>query len=84
MGRHRSCKLCRVDWHRIAHLGRSGMPINTGTETSSIRIDATGSITAAFRISSHGQGLETTLAQVIADELGCKLEMLRSSTETVH
>ena len=51
-----------------------GMPINTGTETSSIRIDATGSITAAFGIASHGQGLETTLAQVIADELGCKLE----------
>ena len=51
-----------------------GMPINTGTETSAIRIDATGSITAAFGIASHGQGLETTLAQVIADELGCKLE----------
>lgn len=51
-----------------------GMPINTGTETSSIRIDATGAITAAFGISSHGQGLETTLAQVIADEMGCKME----------
>jgi carbon-monoxide dehydrogenase large subunit len=51
-----------------------GMPINTGTETATIRIDATGSITAAFGISSHGQGLETTLAQVIADELGCRIE----------
>jgi carbon-monoxide dehydrogenase large subunit len=51
-----------------------GMPINTGTETSTIRIDATGSITAAFGVSSHGQGLETTLAQVIADELGCRIE----------
>ncbi len=51
-----------------------GMPINTGTETSAIRIDATGAITAAFGISSHGQGLETTLAQIIADELGCKME----------
>jgi carbon-monoxide dehydrogenase large subunit len=51
-----------------------GMPINTGTETSKIEIDATGAITAAFGISSHGQGLETTLAQVIADELGCKME----------
>jgi aerobic carbon-monoxide dehydrogenase large subunit len=51
-----------------------GMPINTGTETSTIRIDATGSVTAAFGISSHGQGLETTLAQVIADELGCRIE----------
>ncbi|MGA7327794.1 MAG: xanthine dehydrogenase family protein molybdopterin-binding subunit [Rhodomicrobium sp.] len=50
-----------------------GMPINTGTETSIIRIDATGAITAAFGIASHGQGLETTLAQVIADELGCDL-----------
>jgi carbon-monoxide dehydrogenase large subunit len=51
-----------------------GMPMNTGTETSTIRIDATGGITAGFGISSHGQGLETTLAQVIADELGCKME----------
>jgi len=51
-----------------------GMPINTGTETSKIEIDATGAITAAFGIASHGQGLETTLAQVIVDELGCKLE----------
>ncbi len=51
-----------------------GMPINTGTETSSIRIDATGAITAAFGISSHGQGLETTLAQVVADEMGCRME----------
>ena len=51
-----------------------GMPINTGTETSTISIDATGAITAAFGISSHGQSLETTLAQVIADELGCSFE----------
>ena len=50
-----------------------GMPINTGTETATIKIDATGAITAAFGIASHGQGLETTLAQVIADELGCDM-----------
>ena len=51
-----------------------GMPINTGVETASIRIDATGAITAAFGIASHGQGLETTLPQVIADEMGCRME----------
>lgn len=51
-----------------------GMPINTGVETAKITIDATGAITADFGISSHGQGLETTLAQVIADELGCHME----------
>ena len=47
-----------------------GMPINTGTETANIQIDATGAITATFAIASHGQGLETTLAQIVADEMG--------------
>jgi len=51
-----------------------GMPINTGTETGTISIDSTGSVIGAFGIASHGQGLETTLAQIIADELGCALE----------
>lgn len=49
-----------------------GMPINTGSETATIEIDGTGSITGTFAIASHGQGLETTLAQIIADELGSK------------
>ncbi|WP_016832730.1 xanthine dehydrogenase family protein molybdopterin-binding subunit [Herbaspirillum lusitanum] len=51
-----------------------GMPINTGTEIATIKIDPSGSITAFFGIASHGQGLETTLAQVVADELGAKFE----------
>ncbi|MEM8974712.1 MAG: xanthine dehydrogenase family protein molybdopterin-binding subunit [Pseudomonadota bacterium] len=57
-----------------------GMPINTGTETAEIQIDSSGSITATFGIASHGQGLETTLAQVIADELGVRVE----DVEIVH
>lgn len=54
-----------------------GMPINTGTEQSTIRLDSTGTITASFGVASHGQGLETTLAQVIADELGCDIDHIR-------
>jgi aerobic carbon-monoxide dehydrogenase large subunit len=54
-----------------------GMPINTGTETANIRIDSTGAITAAFGIASHGQGLETTLAQVVAEHLGARMEDIR-------
>ena len=54
-----------------------GMPINTGTETAKLSIDATGGITAAFGIASHGQGLETTLAQIIADKLGAAFEDIR-------
>jgi carbon-monoxide dehydrogenase large subunit len=54
-----------------------GMPINTGTETAAIRIDSTGAVTAAFGIASHGQGLETTLAQVVAEHLGVRVEDVR-------
>lgn len=54
-----------------------GMPINTGSETAKITIDSTGSITAAFGVASHGQGLETTLAQIVADDLGASFEDIR-------
>jgi len=54
-----------------------GMPINTGTETATIRIDSTGAVTAAFGVASHGQGLETTLAQIVAEQLGARFEDIR-------
>ena len=54
-----------------------GMPINTGTETAIIRVDSTGAVTAAFGVASHGQGLETTLAQIIAEHLGVRIEDIR-------
>jgi aerobic carbon-monoxide dehydrogenase large subunit len=54
-----------------------GMPINTGSETAKISIDSTGAIAAAFGVASHGQGLETTLAQIIADDLGARFEDIR-------
>ena len=50
-----------------------GMPINTGTESANIRIDSSGAVTAYFGIASHGQGLETTLAQVVSEELGVRV-----------
>lgn len=50
-----------------------GMPINTGTEIATIKIDPSGAVTASFGISSHGQGLETSLAQIVADELGASM-----------
>ena len=51
-----------------------GMPIQTGTETSIVRVDADGGVSAAFGIASHGQGLETTLAQIVAEHLGARFE----------
>jgi carbon-monoxide dehydrogenase large subunit len=54
-----------------------GMPINTGTETAIVRIDATGAVTAYFGVASHGQGLETTLAQIVAEHLGARIEDIK-------
>src|SRR5215472_11722680 len=54
-----------------------GMPINTGSETAKISIDSTGAVTATFGVAAHGQGLETTLAQIIADDLGARFEDIR-------
>jgi carbon-monoxide dehydrogenase large subunit len=54
-----------------------GMPINTGTETAKILMDSTGAVTASFGVASHGQGLETTLAQVVAEHLGARVEDVR-------
>ena len=51
-----------------------GMPVNTGTETASVAVDATGAVTATFGVPSQGQGTETTLSQVVAEELGVGLD----------
>ena len=51
-----------------------GMPVNTGTETASVSIDATGAVTAVFGVPSQGQGTETTLSQIVADELGVGID----------
>jgi carbon-monoxide dehydrogenase large subunit len=54
-----------------------GMPINTGTDTATVRVDSGGTVTASFGVASHGQGLETTLAQVVAQELGVQVADVR-------
>ncbi|MFQ5828760.1 MAG: xanthine dehydrogenase family protein molybdopterin-binding subunit [Candidatus Methylomirabilia bacterium] len=54
-----------------------GMHVATGTEAATVRVDPSGTVTAIFGIASHGQGLETSLAQVVADELGVPLEAVR-------
>ena len=54
-----------------------GMPIKTGTETAIVRVEPNGGVTAAFGIASHGQGLETTLAQIVAEHLGARFDDVR-------
>jgi carbon-monoxide dehydrogenase large subunit len=54
-----------------------GMPVATGTEAATIRVDPSGTVTAIFSFAPQGQGLETSLAQVVADELSVPLEDVR-------
>jgi carbon-monoxide dehydrogenase large subunit len=53
------------------------MEITPGYETVDISVDPSGYVTARLGTSPHGQGLETSLAQVIADELGTFPENVR-------
>ncbi len=45
-----------------------------GTETATIRVQPTGKVVVTMGTGSHGQGLETTMPQVVAEELGVPLD----------
>ena len=47
-----------------------GMEITPGWETVDVAMDPSGRVEARIGSSPHGQGLRTTLAQIIADEVG--------------
>ncbi len=54
-----------------------GAAINTGTEGATIRVDPGGTVTAIFGVACHGQGHETSLAQIVAQELGASFDDVR-------
>jgi len=54
-----------------------GMEITPGWETVILSVDPSGFIEARIGSSPHGQGLRTTLAQIIADELGVTPELIK-------
>ena len=51
-----------------------------GFETATVRLEPDGSVRVATGVSPHGQGLETTIPQLVADELGVEVETI----ELVH
>jgi carbon-monoxide dehydrogenase large subunit len=54
-----------------------GMEITPGWETVDIAMDPSGRVEARIGASPHGQGLQTTLAQLVADELGVEPQKVR-------
>ena len=63
--------------HTTQEFKQRGVPIVFGYETAKVRLDASGTAVVSASIHDHGQGLETTLAQVAADRLGLDLEQVR-------
>ena len=49
------------------------MPFRTGHEAVTVRLDPSGTATVLTGVTSQGQGLETTMAQIVASELGLRL-----------
>ncbi|MGH7777432.1 MAG: xanthine dehydrogenase family protein molybdopterin-binding subunit, partial [Candidatus Dormibacterales bacterium] len=68
---------CEQTAHGTPEFVGRGMPIKAGYQSASVEMDPQGRVTVATGLQSHGQGLETTLAQVAADELGVPLEDVR-------
>ncbi len=54
-----------------------GMAVTPGWETVDLAMDPSGFVEARIGASPHGQGLRTTLAQIIADELGVAPDRVR-------
>jgi carbon-monoxide dehydrogenase large subunit len=55
-------------------------PFRTGHEGMTIRIDPSGTVTVLAGVTGQGQGLETTMAQIVADELGVAYDEVRVLT----
>lgn len=58
----------------ICALGPSKIMAAGGWEWGSVRIENTGKVTVATGASPHGQGQETSFAQIVADRLGVPFE----------
>ena len=54
-----------------------GMEVTPGWETVEMAMDPSGFIEARIGASPHGQGLRTTLSQIIADELGTSPDRIK-------
>jgi carbon-monoxide dehydrogenase large subunit len=60
-------------------LGAAGGGLG-GWESSTVRVHPTGKVTVLTGSSPHGQGLETSFAQIVSDELGVAMD----DVEVIH
>jgi carbon-monoxide dehydrogenase large subunit len=60
----------------VCGMGPSAAMPAGGWDSATIRIEPTGSVTVLTGVSPHGQGQETTFAQICADELGVPIDQI--------
>ncbi|HZO92897.1 MAG TPA: molybdopterin cofactor-binding domain-containing protein [Candidatus Baltobacteraceae bacterium] len=60
----------------VCGMGPSAAMPAAGWDSATIRVEPTGSITVLTGVSPHGQGEETTFAQLVADELGVPIDQV--------
>ncbi|WP_051792227.1 xanthine dehydrogenase family protein molybdopterin-binding subunit [Amycolatopsis jejuensis] len=63
--------------HGTPDFATRGGPIETGYESIRIRVEPDGMVVAYTGLQSHGQSMETTFGQLIAEELGVGLDRVR-------
>jgi carbon-monoxide dehydrogenase large subunit len=64
-----------ANYNELTGLGQAAsagprMPFRTGHEGATVRVDPSGAVTVLAGVTSQGQGTETTVAQIVASELG--------------
>ncbi len=73
----------RAEQQRLRGEGRYlGIGVSTSTEicgfgpydSADVRVEPAGTVTVSTGVSPHGQGIETSFAQIVADELGISLD----------
>jgi len=80
--RHRGLLLHRGLRHRALESGRQpGRGVGLW-ESAEVRVNPVGTIEILTGSHSHGQGHETTFAQLVAERLGIPISQVRSSTAT--
>ncbi len=65
--------------HSFAEYEKRGTTVVVGYDKAIVRMDASARVTVFVDTHSHGQGHETTLAQLVAAQLGVPLEDVRVS-----
>jgi len=65
--------------HTTTEFIKRGVPIIFGYDSAIVRMDPSGDVSVQVSSHSHGQGHETTFAQIVADELGIPMESIRVS-----